>query len=57
MLRDLLTYRESRRVAQYAALEATAVDMADEDDVDVTLRERREARRVVAERRRARSAP
>lgn len=56
MLRDLLTYRESRRVAQYAAL-VTAVDMADEDGVDVTLRGLREARRVVAERRRARSAP
>jgi len=57
LLPDLLAYRESRRAAQYSALEATAVDIADEEDVDVTLRELREARRVVAERRRTGSAP
>lgn len=56
LLRDLLAYRESRRAAQYAALEATAVDITDEDDVDVILRELRKARREVAERRRAGSA-
>lgn len=57
LLRDLLAYREARRVAQYAALEATSVGISDEDDVEVTLRELREARRVVAERRRARKTP
>jgi len=56
LLRDLLAYRESRRAAQYAALEATSVRIADEDDVEVTLRELRDARHAVAQRRRARRA-
>lgn len=57
LLRDLLAYREARRAAQYAALDATSVSIADEDDVELTLRELREARRAVAERRRTRRAP
>ena len=48
-LRDLLAYRDERRAAQYAALEATAVD---DDDVDGALRRLRAARREVAKRRR-----
>jgi excisionase family DNA binding protein len=48
-LRDLLAYRDERRAAQYAALEATAVD---DDDIDGALRQLRAARHEVAERRR-----
>lgn len=56
LLRDLLAYREQRRADQYAALAATAVDLDDEQDLDITLEQLREARRAVAIRRRARSA-
>lgn len=51
-LRDLLAYREQRREDQYAALEATAVAIDEEDDVDSALANLREARRAVAARRR-----
>lgn len=51
ILRDLLAYRERRRAAQYAALEATAVD--DDEDLDVALDRLRSARREVAKRRRS----
>ena len=53
MLRDLLTYRERRRAEQYAALEATAADIDDEEDLADTLAQIREARKAVAARRRA----
>jgi len=53
LLRDLLEYRERRRSDQYAALGATAVDIKDEDDLDGTLAKLREARHVVANRRRS----
>lgn len=53
MLRDLLTYREQRRAEQYAALEATAVNVEDEEDLDTVLQHLREARRAVARRRKA----
>jgi excisionase family DNA binding protein len=56
LLRDLLVYREQRRAEQYAALEATAVDIDDEQDLDTALEQLREARRTVTARRRARSA-
>jgi excisionase family DNA binding protein len=49
-LRDLLAYREERRAAQYAALDATTLD---DDDVDGALRHLRAARREVAQRRQA----
>ncbi|MGL5857278.1 MAG: helix-turn-helix domain-containing protein [Angustibacter sp.] len=52
-LRDLLAYREARRAAQYAALDAMAVDLDDEDDLDTALKQAREARAAVASRRRA----
>lgn len=52
LLRNLLDYRRLRRDEQYAALEATTVGLDDEDDVDETLRQLREARRAVAARRR-----
>jgi excisionase family DNA binding protein len=55
LLRDLLAYREQRRAEQYAALEATAVDLDDEQDLDTALAQLREARRAVAVRRRTRA--
>jgi excisionase family DNA binding protein len=55
LLRDLLAYRKQRRAEQYAALEATAVSIDDEQDLDTVLEELREARRAVAARRRARA--
>jgi excisionase family DNA binding protein len=51
LLRDLLAYRDERRAAQYAALDATAVDIDDEEALDTVLEELREARRAVARRR------
>ncbi len=56
LLRDVLAYREQRRAEQYAALEATAVSLDDEDDLEKALRQLREARRAVAARRRGRPA-
>jgi excisionase family DNA binding protein len=55
LLRDLLAYREQRRAEQYAALEATAVDLDDEQDLDTALAQLREARRAAAVRRRTRA--
>lgn len=52
LLRDLLAYREQRRAQQYAALEATAVDIDDEEDLDEVLEQLRVARHAVAKRRR-----
>ena len=51
-LRDLLTYREQRRAAQYAVLEATSAPIDDEDDAATVLTGLREARKVIAQRRR-----
>jgi excisionase family DNA binding protein len=53
LLRDVLAYREQRREDQYRALEATSVDLDDEEDVDTVLASLREARRAVAEQRRS----
>ncbi len=53
LLSDVLGYRERRRAEQYAALEASAVDVDEERDLGTVLAELREARRVTAERRRA----
>ncbi len=52
LLRDLLTYRDVRRAEQYAALESTAIDIGDEEHLDTTLEQLRDARRAVAARRR-----
>lgn len=55
LLVDVLAYRERRRAEQYAALEASAIDLdddSDDDDVDSVLGELREVRRAVAQRRR-----
>jgi excisionase family DNA binding protein len=56
LLRDALDYIERRRAAQYAALDATAVDLDDESDLEETLAELKQARRTVAARRAARNA-
>lgn len=55
LLRDVLEYRERRRAEQYAALEATAVSVDDEEDLDTMLSRLREVRRAVARRRRSSS--
>jgi excisionase family DNA binding protein len=51
-LRDLLTYREQRRAAQYAALEATSAPIDDEEDAETVLASIRKSRKVIAQRRR-----
>ena len=51
-LRDLLVYRERRRAGQYAALEATATPIDDDQDAEAVLAGLRRARKVVAQRRR-----
>lgn len=56
LLDDVLAYREQRRNRQYEALAATTVDIDADDDPDVVRQRLREARRVVAERRRANAA-
>lgn len=52
LLDDVLAYREQRRNRQYEALAATTVDINADDDPEVIRRRLREARRVVAQRRR-----
>jgi excisionase family DNA binding protein len=52
MLRDLLDYRERRRAEQYAALEATSIDLDDEDSIDTMVEDLRAARRAIAAQRR-----
>jgi len=54
LLKDLLEYRERRRTDQYAALEATGMGIDDEADLEATLRQLREARRAVGDKRRQR---
>ncbi len=56
LLRDVLTFRHERREEQYAALEATAINLDDEENLESTLRELRVARHEVAERRRGKSS-
>ncbi len=56
LLDDVLTYREHRRNRQYEALAATTVDIDADDDPEVVREQLREARRVVAGRRRAKAA-
>ncbi len=53
LLDNVLAYREHRRNHQYEALAATTVDIDAGDDPDVVRQRLREARRAVAERRRA----
>ena len=53
LLDDVLTYREQRRNRQYEALAATTVDINADDDPEVVRQRLREARRVIAQRRRA----
>ncbi len=55
-LADVLAYREHRRRAQHAALDALAADVDETTDISETLEELRRARKAVADRRRSRSA-
>lgn len=48
LLGDVLAYRERRRARQYAMLEATAVDLDDEDDPAEMIERLREARSAAA---------
>jgi len=52
-LGEVLAYRERRRAKQYAMLDATAVDLHDEDDPAEMLELAREARKAVAGRKAA----
>lgn len=52
LLRNLLSYREQRRARQYEALEATAVDLDDEENLDEVLGQLRAARHAVSAERR-----
>jgi excisionase family DNA binding protein len=52
LLSDVLAFRERRRAEQYAALEASAIVLDDDSDLDSVLAELREARRAVGQRRR-----
>ena len=51
LLTDLLEYRERRRAARYAALDALSIDVDDEEDLDTALRQLKEARKTVADQR------
>ncbi|WP_174189140.1 helix-turn-helix domain-containing protein [Nocardia barduliensis] len=54
-LHDVLEYQQARKLRQYEAIEATAVDIDTEDDPEVVRARLKEARRAVAARRRAQS--
>ncbi|GAA1989610.1 hypothetical protein GCM10009718_29010 [Isoptericola halotolerans] len=47
-LGDVLAYREKRRRRQYAMLEATSVDLDDEENPELMIERLREARKAVA---------
>ncbi len=51
-LADVLEYRERRRQAQYAAIDALSVTIDERSDIDRTLAELRQARKAVAAKRR-----
>lgn len=55
-LRDLLEYRERRKRAQYAAIEATSVDIDDEDHPEEIRQRLREVRKRRAAERRTKPA-
>lgn len=52
VLDDVLAYREARRQRQYDALAKSAMDIDADEDPEVICEQLREARRVVAARRR-----
>ena len=55
LLDDVLAYRDERRIGQFEALAATAVDVDSDDDPETIRQQLRAARRVVAEGRRAKT--
>ena len=52
LLKDVLDYRDKRRSRQYDAIAATGIDVDDEEPAEVVRARLREARKVLAERRR-----
>jgi excisionase family DNA binding protein len=57
VLRNVLSYRDQRREEQYRALEATSIDVDEEEGIESVLASLREVRREVADRRRSTSRP
>jgi excisionase family DNA binding protein len=57
LLDNVLTYREERRNRQYDALAATSIDIDSNGDSDKIREQLREARRVIAARRRKAASP
>lgn len=55
-LTDVLDYRERRRRAQYAAIDALSVDVDETSDIEAALADLRRARKAVAAKRRAAKA-
>ena len=55
LLRDVLAYRDERREQQYRALDATSLDIDEEEDIQSVLASLREARHKVASQRRSSS--
>ncbi|MCI9889381.1 helix-turn-helix domain-containing protein [Micrococcales bacterium 31B] len=55
-LTDVLDYRDRRRQAQYAAIDALSVDVDETTDIDQALADLRRARRAEAAKRRASKA-
>lgn len=51
LLSDVLAYRERRRQRQYAMLEATSIDIDNEDDPDEVIKRLRAAREAVTSQR------
>jgi len=49
LLSEVLAYRDRRRQRQYAMLEATAIDLDNEDDPVEVIERLRAARKAVAE--------
>ncbi|UZN02693.1 helix-turn-helix domain-containing protein [Cellulomonas sp. S1-8] len=56
-LGDLLAYREQRRSDQYEMLATTAIELDEEDDIELAQERLRVARHAVAARRRAAAKP
>ncbi|AXK45929.1 helix-turn-helix domain-containing protein [Brachybacterium saurashtrense] len=55
-LTDVLDYRERRRRAQYAAIDALSADVDEASDIDQALADMRRSRKTVAAKRRAAKA-
>jgi excisionase family DNA binding protein len=56
LLEDVLRYRQERREEQYRFLEETALDPAEEEDLETVLERMRQARKTVATRRKSQAS-